>query len=175
MSGFPERDELQENHVLVEYETYETTEDCEYENDETMEDHKNCGDELGKDKTKATLKRGLQMKNYQIINFLFFYHLIVIWTCIPGRGKWLVWGWRTLTFVLLFVCLVILICLFSKQDQHQKALDEILESLNTSTSTGSIIQTEPAGCEGKIQIPWYFLLPKKQQKVCLHISHFYSQ
>ena len=114
-----------------------------------MEDHKNCGDELGKDKSKATLKRGLQMKNYQIINFLIFYRLIVIWTCIPGRGKWLVWGWRTLTFVLLFVCLVILICLFSKQDQHQKALDEILQSLNTSTSTGSIIQTEPAGCQGE--------------------------
>ena len=150
MPGFPERDELQENHVSAEYETYETTEDCEYENDETMEDHKNCGDELGKDKSKATLKRGLQMKNYQIINFLFFYHFIVIiQTCILGRGKWLVWGWRTLTFVLLFVCLVILICLFSKQDQHQKALDEILQSLNNSTSTGSTTQKKAVGCQGR--------------------------
>ena len=43
-----------------------------------------------------------------------------MWTCIPGSGSWLVWGWRTLTSVLLSVCLVLLICLLTKQDQHQK-------------------------------------------------------
>jgi len=100
------------------------TDRVEYETYETTEDQENCQDELGE--VKSTLKR--------------------------GTGKWLVWGWRTLTSVLLLVCLVILICQLSKQDQHQRALEEVLQSLNNSTSTGSITRTEPAGCQGWITV-----------------------
>jgi len=78
------------------------TDRVEYETYETTEDQENCQDELGE--VKSTLKR--------------------------GSGKWLVWGWRTLTSVLLLVCLVILICQLSKQD--------------------SITRTEPTGCQGLI-------------------------
>lgn len=98
------------------------TDRVDYETYETTEDQEKCQDGLGED--KSTLKR--------------------------GTGKWLVWGWRTLTSVLLLVCLVILICQLSKQDQHQRALEEVLQSLNNSTSTGSITRTEPAGCQGLI-------------------------
>jgi len=100
------------------------TDRVEYETYETTEDQENRQDGLGED--KSTLKR--------------------------GTGKWLVWGWRTLTSVLLLVCLIILICQLSKQDQHQRALEEVLQSLNNSTSTGSITRTEPAGCQGWITV-----------------------
>jgi len=110
------------------------TDKVEYETYETTEDHKNFHKELGED--KPNLKR--------------------------GSSKGLVWGWRTLTSVLLLACLVILIYQIGKHDQHHRAQEEVSQSLKNSTSTvvmpnptqptGSITRTEPIGCEGWIMI-----------------------
>jgi len=106
----------------------------EYETYDTTEDHKSFHDELGED--KSTLKRG---------------------SC-----KGLVWGWRTLTSLLLLTCLVILIYQIGKHDQHHRAQEEVSKSSKNSTSTvltanptqptGSITRTEPIGCQGWIII-----------------------
>ena len=57
-----------------------------------------------------------------------------MWSCILGSGNWLVWGWRTLTSVLLSVCVVLLIWLLTKQE----GLEEVLQ--NDLTYYGSTTQ-----------------------------------
>ena len=58
-----------------------------------------------------------------------------MWSCILGSGNWLVWGWRTLTSVLLSVCLVLLIWLLTKQEGLEEVLQNDYRSTTKKTAT----------------------------------------
>ena len=162
----------------MDYETYETTED--YENCHTDKGTARLGGQnidklltesyfsgiwdlrnnrrsqklpqrVGRRQTKLEKRFKKNKKKFQNILFLFM--------IFPGSSKGLVWGWRTLTSVLLLACLVILIYQIGKHDQHHRAQEEVSKSLKNSTSTvvmpnptqptGSITRTEPIGCQGR--------------------------